>query len=84
MSPSNSVGNLSLTYMKIGDRTLETQESYKTGKISEDSRRIFVQGGDGTPIIGMAGKKNDQGRIYVTPIFLWQTDTSRPVEIKRP
>ncbi len=74
---------LSVTFMRItADGKLNPQDSYTSDKVGGAATTMII-GGDGTPVIGIAGKEDDEkGSLALALVFLSPTPTSKGVKIK--
>ena len=50
---------LSVTFMKVADGKLDPTDSYESEYVGSDQKKPLTKlGGDGTPVIGIAGRTN--------------------------
>jgi hypothetical protein len=80
-----SMDQLTVTFMKIGDRRLLPEDAYVASKIGTGGNTVrdpalppreVTFGGDGTPVIGIAGKV-DPGKVALGLIFLSPTEVAK-------
>ncbi len=49
---------ISVTFMKINGAKLDPKDSYSSNQFGTKSKRTTILGGDGTPVVGIVGKAN--------------------------
>jgi hypothetical protein len=64
---------MSITYMKVVDGKLDPKDNYESDFVGSDEAKPLTKlGGDGTPAIGIVGKKNDKDMTGMGLLFKGQ------------
>ena len=66
------IDGLSVTFMKIVDGKLDPKDSYESEWIGTDEKKAASKLGDGTPVIGLAGRANDKDMTGLGLLFKGQ------------